>query len=1082
MTRLKTKLPFSFRSSLGKHTSLILFFLALITSPSLAQHHKNTYLYPKKLYQALRYRCIGPYRGGRSIAVTGVISKPHTFYFGATGGGLWKSVDAGQTWKNVSDKYFKTGAVGAVAVAPSDPNVVYVGMGESDIRGDMEVGNGMYKSTDGGKTWKHIGLTNTHIISRIVINPHNPDIVYVAALGHVFANNKQRGIYRSTNGGKTWEKILYVDEKTGGIDIAMDPDNPRILFAAMWQAYRKPWIMSSGGSGSGLYKSTDGGNTWKNISHNPGMPEGLLGKIGVSVSRANPNRIYALIEAKKGGVFRSDDGGKNWKRLFHGTKLRQRAWYYTDIFADPQNENTVYASDLGFFKSVDGGKTFKRISTPHGDNHDLWINPDHPQIMIESNDGGANVSLNGGKTWTRQNQPTGQFYHVAVDNRFPYRIYGSQQDEGAIEIRSRTTSYGITRSDWKYVAGGESGYIVPNPAKPYITYGGSYIGLMTMYNAHSHQDHNITIWPLNTDGYGASQTPYRFNWTFPIVVSKHDPNILYAACQYVFKSTDGGMSWTKISPDLTRNIKSKQQVSGGPITHDETGTENYDTIFSLAESPVKEGVLWSGSDDGLIYLSKNGGKTWKNVTPKHLPPWTKISIIDPSHFNVGTAFVAARRYKLDDFEPYLYKTTDFGKHWTKITTGIAHNQTTFCIRQDTKDKNLLFAGTDRGVWVSFNTGRDWQPLQLNLPHTEVRDMKIQNRENDLVLATHGRGFWIMDNLKPLRLLSEKVKKSDKYLFQPEHAYLMRGSSRHKPGDTFGQNPPNGLVVFYYLKNKLDTTSTVKLTFFTLSGDTIRTFSNKVNGKGKPVKTSDSFYPSKTHKSHDVLTTKSGMNRFVWNLRYPEVKNPPGTVLGSSGGTLKGAHVVPGTYRVQLSVNGRSMTQKFIVKKDPRIEATQADLEAQFKLLRKIHKKQNETAKAVNQIIAARKQIKGYLSKLKNYPEIDKLKKTAQPILNQLKEIQDTIFQNKIHNPEDDLNHPVKLYIKLASLDAYTQSAFARPPKQMYALYKNLSAKVEAQFAKLKPILNQQIPKFNRMVKQMNIPAVYVKEGKNAKKD
>ncbi|HKJ45889.1 MAG TPA: hypothetical protein VJ991_08690 [Balneolales bacterium] len=1067
-----------FNNSSWKQTVLFL-LMSLMAWPVIAQQQKK-YVYPKDMYKALRYRNIGPYIGGRSIAVTGVTSQPHTFYFGATGGGLWKSVDAGVTWKNVSDKYFKTGSVGAIAVAPSDPNVVYAGMGESAIRGDMAVGDGMYKSTDGGKTWQNIGLKDTHVISRIAVDPNNPDIVYVAALGHVFANNKERGIYRSLDGGKTWKKILYVDDKTGAIDIEMDPNNPRILYAAFWQSFRTPWIMSSGGPGSGLYKSTDGGDSWKNISHNPGMPKGLLGKIGVSVSRANPNRIYALIEAKKGGVFRSDDGGKTWQRLFHGTKLTQRSWYYTYIFADPKDENTVYATDLGLFKSVDGGKTFQRIRTPHGDNHDLWINPNHPQIMIESNDGGANVTLNGGDTWTQQDQATGQFYHVAVDNRFPYRVYGPQQDESAIGIKSRTTGYGITQNDWEEVAGGESGYIVPNPAKPYITYGGSYIGLMTTYNEHSHQRHNITVWPLNTDGYGAGQIPYRFNWTFPIMVSKHDPNVMYACSQYVFQSKDGGMSWKRISPDLTRNDKSKQQISGGPITRDETGTENYDTIFNLAESPVKEGVLWSGSDDGLIYVSKDGGKTWDNVTPKGLKPWTKISIIDPSHFDVGTAYVAARRYKLDDFEPYLYKTTDFGKHWTKIIKGIAGNQTTYCIRQDTHDKNLLFAGTDRGVWVSFDNGSNWQPMQLNLPSVPVRDMKIQDRENDLVLATHGRAFWIMDNLKPLRQLSEKVKDSDFYLFQPEHTYLMRGRSGHHPGDTYGENPPNGAVVFYDLKNQLDTTSNVKLTFMTMSGDTIRTFSNKVNGEGKPVKKSKNFYSEKDHTSHDVLATDAGMNRFVWNLRYPEVKNPPNRVLGSSGGTLKGAHVVPGTYKVALSVNGHSMTQQLTVKKDPRIEASQADLEAEFNLLRKIHKKQNETARAINNIISARKQINEYLANLKDYPDIGKLKKAAKPILHNLKAIQDTLYQKNIHNPEDDLNYPVKLYIQLASLDAYTQSAFDRPPKQMYDLYNDLSAKVDAQLTKLKPVLDQQVPKFNQMVKQMQIPAVYMNNKGNSK--
>lgn len=1050
--------------------------ILMITATGQAQsREKGDYKYSPDTYQALRYRPVGPYRGGRSIAVTGVVGKPYTFYFGAAGGGLWKTTDGGKTWLNVSDDDFQAASVGAVTVAPSDPNVVYAGMGESAIRGDFFTGDGIYKSTDGGKRWKHMGLAKTHVISRIVVDPHDPDHVYVAALGHVFDENSERGVYRSLDGGQTWKRILYVSNKAGAIDLAMDPDNPRVIYAAFWQSVRKPWIMSSGGPGSGLYKSTDGGDSWTNISNNPGMPKGLMGKIGVTVSPVNSDRVWALIENKNGGVFRSDDGGKTWKPLFHGTELRQRAWYYTNIFADPKDENTVYATDLGFFKSVDGGKSFDRISTPHGDNHDLWINPHNPDIMIESNDGGANVTYNGGKSWTEQDFNTAQIYHINLDNDFPYHVYGGQQDRSSLKMPSRTTGYGITSDDIQPAAGGESGYIVPTPGKPWITYGGSYIGIMTRYNSHTKQTKNVSVWQENTDGYGAGEIKYRFNWTFPIMISKHNPDALYTASQYLFKSTNKGMSWKRISPDLTRNDKSKQIRSGGPITKDETGTENYDTIFSVAESPLQEGLLWVGSDDGLIHLSRDDGQSWQDVTPKNMPDWALISIIDPSHFDKGTAYVAASKYKLDDFHPYLFVTHDFGKHWTKITDGIPEDEYTRVIREDSQDRKLLFAGTQRSVYVSFNRGEDWQPMQLNLPHTPVRDMRIQDRENDLVLATHGRGFWILDNLKPLRQLSEKVKEVDAYLFEPEHAYLMDGGNYHSREATVGENPPNGAVIFYNLKNKPDSSTTVKLEFMTGQGDQIVTFTNHARKAELGSSGEEEGYHANNHKK--TLPTKAGMNRFVWDLSYPEVQNPPNRVLGSSGGTLNGPKVVPGTYKVKLTVGDQSMTQSFKVKKDPRIDVSQADLRAQFDLLTKIHNKQNRTAKAVNHIIATKKQIHGYLDKISDYPQVDKVRKAAQPILDSLQTVEDELYQPDIHNPEDDLNYPVKLWIKLASLNTYVRSAFSRPAEQSYTLYDSLSTEVDKQLARLGPILNRQLPQFNRMVRAMNIPAVYLDEPK-----
>jgi photosystem II stability/assembly factor-like uncharacterized protein len=1052
--------------------------ILLICATSLLAFSQNkNYVYPQKLYSALKYRNIGPYRGGRSIAVAGQKDEPYTFYFGSTGGGVWKTTDGGITWINVSDKYFKTGAVGALAVAPSDPNVVYAGMGESFIRGNMATGDGVYKSTDGGKTWENVGLKNTHVISNIVIDPKNPDIVYAAALGHVFANNKERGIYRSEDGGITWKKVLYVNDQTGAVDIALDPNNPRVIYAAFWQAYRKPWMMSSGGAGSGLYKSTDGGNTWTNLSKNPGMPKGVMGKIGVSVSGANSDRVYAIIEAKHGGVFRSDDAGKTWHRLYHKSELTQRAWYYSRIYADPQNENVVYAPQVsGLFKSVDGGKTFHPLRTQHGDNHVLWINPKNPQIMIESNDGGANVTYNGGKSWSEEDQATAQFYHVSVDNRFPYHVYGAQQDNSTVNIVSRTNGYGITNKDWFQAAGGESGYVVPDPTNPHITYGGGYDGALTIYNHETGQRQMIDVWPDNPMGHGAAKLKERFQWTYPIVISPHNPSEMYVTSQYVYKSTDHGMSWKRISPDLTKNDKSKQQSSGGPITQDNTAVEYYDTIFAFDESPVKAGILWAGSDDGLVHVSKDGGKTWENVTPKELPDWATISIIEPSHFDAGTAYIAARKFRQDDFHPYLYKTTDYGKHWKKITKGIPENEYTFVIRQDTKKKNLLFAGTQRGVYVSFNDGNDWQPLQLNLPHVPVRDMAIQNRENDLVLATHGRSFWIMDNLEVLRQISDQVEKSDMYLYKPEHAYLTGGRSFHRPGVTIGENPPNGAVIFYYLKNQPSEKETVSLEFMTASGDSIISFSNKTTPQGKSVRRSNTFYKKKGQTPPGVISDTTGMNRFVWNLRYPDATHVPGAVLWY--GNMRGPKIVPGAYKVKLTVNGHSTEKEFEVKKDPRIKASQQDLEAQLALLKKVHEKLDKTDKAINHIRSVRDQINSYLKQLKKYPKVGELKKTAQPILDSLKTIEDNLIQVKAHASEDPLNYPIKLNNKLAALASAISSSYNRPTKQEYDVFNMLSAKVDHQLDQLKPIMDNEVPKFNQKVQSMNIPAVYLSNSDN----
>ncbi|HET7674123.1 MAG TPA: glycosyl hydrolase [Gammaproteobacteria bacterium] len=1028
---------------------------------------------PSTAYSALHWRNIGPFLGGRSIAVAGNAATPHTFYFGATGGGIWKTTDGGKSWIDVSGQALKTGAVGALAIAPSDPNVIYAGMGESFIRGDMATGDGVYKSTDAGKTWSNVGLRDTHVISKIVVDPRDPEHVYVAALGHVFGPNSERGVYESTDGGAHWKKILYVNDKTGAVDLAIDPHNPRILFAAMWQAYRRPWKLSSGGPGSGLYKTTDGGAHWKNISRNPGMPQGILGKIGVSVSGADSNRVYAIVEAKAGGVFRSDDGGATWTRTYHESDLTQRAWYFTRIYADPKNVNLVYAPQVdGVFKSTDGGASFKPLDVPHGDVHVMWIDPANPDIMINGNDGGATVSYNGGESWSREdNQPTGQFYHVALSDAFPFSAYGAQQDRGSVEVANRSDSYGILPADVHNVAGGESGFVVPVPGKPWITYGGGYDGLLERLNRRTGQRTLVDVWPDNVMGHAAKDIKYRFQWTYPIMISRHAPHALYVAAQYVFRSTDEGRSWKRISPDLTRNLKDKQASSGGPLTQDNTSVEYYDVVFALAESPVKQGVLWAGSDDGLVHVSKDDGAHWEDVTPRGLPKLSTISIIEPSHFDAGTAFLAARRYRQDDFKPYLYKTTDYGAHWTRITDGLPDNESSFVIRQDTQDKNLLFAGTLTGVYVSFNGGDDWQSLQLNLPHVPVRDMAIQPRASALVLATHGRAFWVLDDLQPLREMSEKAADAEHYLFTPEPAYLAGGFSFSRPGLAIGENPPNGVVVYYDLKKAAAKGETVKLTFATAAGKTIASFTNHTDAHGKPLHENKEFYPPKEPRQPGVVPAKAGMNRFVWDLRYPEATAVPGAVLWF--GSMRGPRVVPGTYQVTLTVGKASETRKFTILKDPRSSASQADLEAQLALLQQIHDKLDATDKSILQLRKVRDQINAYVEQVAKEPAGADVKKAAQPIVDRLDDIEAALIQTKAHSSEDPLNYPIRLNNKLAALAVTVGAGSSRPTQQEHQVFAELSGQVDKQLQRLDTVLHEQLPKLNALIGNNKIPPITV---------
>ncbi len=1023
------------------------------------------FAYDTTYYGKMKWREIGPFRGGRSIAVAGHKDQPLTYYFGATGGGVWKSEDGGNTWINVSDKFFKLGIVGALAVAESDPNVIYAGTGESCIRGNAMPGEGVYKSEDAGKTWKFIGLKEAQTISKIRVHPKDENIVYVAALGHVFGPNPERGIYRSKDGGKSWQKILSKNDSTGAVDLAIDPNNPRILYAGMWQANRNPWSMTSGGNGSGLWKSVDGGDTWQDITRNDGLPKGIVGKIGITVSPAKADRVWASVEAEDGGLFRSDDGGKNWTKMTDDRRIRQRAWYYSHIFADPKNPEEMYILNVNFHRSMDGGKSLSNISVPHGDNHDLWIDPTNPQRMITGNDGGACVSYNGGQTWTQEDIATAQFYHVALDEEFPYNVYGAQQDNSTVKIASRTTGFGIDRTDWYDVGGGESGYIAPNTKDANIVYAGSYGGFLSRYDHTTGQQQDISVWPDNPMGGGAKDSKYRFQWTYPILVSKYDPKVLYVSANVIFKTTNEGMSWQTISPDLTRNDSTKLGSSGGPITKDNTSVEYYGTIFTLAESPVQRGVLWSGSDDGVVQLSQNDGATWTNVTPKELPPWTMMSIIDASPHDAGTAYLAANRYKLDDFKPYLFKTTDFGKSWKKIVNGIPQNEFTHVIREDPTNKGMLYAGTERGIYVSFDAGERWQPLQLNLPVTPVHDLAIQAREHDLVAATHGRSFWILDDLTPLYQLKDIT--SDIFLYKPRHTYRIDGGSFDRPGLALGKNPPGGVVVTYFLKHQPKEKDSLKLEFVDAGGTVVKTFVGKPTKKGDDQGGDDDDTPT--------CPADSGMNRFVWDMRYPDATKVPGAIMW--GGTTQGPAVVPGTYQVRLRVGEKNLTHAFEIKKDPRVKATDAEFKEQLDFLLKIRDKVSAAHEAVNAIRDIRKQTDDLVKRLEKHPFKDSVSNTAKRMNDRLKKVEEEIVQVRIKSGQDALNFPIKLNDKIASITGVASSADTKPTQQSYDVFTALTSKLDEQLAIYHRVVDKDLAEFNATVKNLDVPAVIMKPPK-----
>ena len=1037
----------------------------------------------------MRWRNIGPHRGGRSVAVTGHPTETMQFYMGSTGGGVWKTTNGGVTWENISDAFFQTASVGAIAISESDPAVLYVGMGESCIRGNVSYGDGVYKSTDGGRTWRSMGLAPTQHIARIRIHPHNPDWVMVAAFGHAFGPNAERGVYRSRDGGETWDLVLHKSENTGAADLAMDPNNPRILFAALWQARRGPWSMSSGGPESGLHRSMDGGETWTDISRNPGLPTGILGRIGVTVSRARPGRVWAIVEAKDGAVFRSDDYGDTWTRLSEHQGLRTRPWYYSHIFADPVDGDRLYVLNSTFFKSLDGGEHFVPVSTPHGDHHDLWIDPQDPRRMIHGADGGASVSFDGGESWSSvYNQPTGEFYHVTTDSRWPYRVYGAQQDNTTLSLPSRNHRVAVGPRDWYDVGGAESGYIAVRPDDPDIVFagssGGGEGGRITRYNHRTGQQKDVSPWPERTAGMAAEEYTYRFQWTSPIVLSPHDPHVLYVAGNHVFRSRDQGQSYEIISPDLSRHDPETLKPSGGPITLDHTGVEVYGTVFALAESPLKPGWLWAGTDDGLIHRSRDGGQTWDNVTPPAdlLAEWTLISIIEPSRHDAETVYVAATRYKHDDFRPLLLKTTDGGDTWQLIVEGLPSDEYTRVVREDPDMPGLLYAGGERGAYVSFNGGAHWQTLRLNMPVVPIHDLTVA--DGDLVAASHGRGFWILDDVSPLRQLARDGQPERVRLFRPRDVvrlmgaaglFVPKGTPFDRPrvamefptGTSYyvkrmgehgeppvlldaGPNPPRGVVIHYWLPADVEGPVILRIK----------------DGAGQVLR----LYRSDTKSDEEAKpSVAAGANRFVWDLRVaPAVK-----VEGQEANPwdVSAPTVPPGTYVVELAVGEATELASFQVVADPRTDATADDRQAAYALALQIRDKVSEVQQAVNRIRRMRADLTEWVARSEGHEVHNELVAAREAADAALATVEGELIQVKGTGPDDDLQYAPRINAQLAYLIGVIDSGEGPPTAGMRSAFAQLQARADEQLDTLRRAEENEVAAFSRLVERAGLPVI-----------
>ena len=1023
-----------------RFTTLLCIVLLSFTFQNLtAQNSNQDTQIPEDFYNQLEWRNIGPYRGGRSLGAAGSPGRPNEYYFGATGGGLWKTVDGGTEWFPVTDGQVTSSSVGAVAVAETNPDIVYIGMGEVQLRGSITQGDGVYKTTDGGKTWRHLGLEETQAVARIRIHPTNPDIVYVAALGHPYGDNPERGVFKSTDGGNTWKKTLFVSEKAGAVDLIIDRNNPNVLYASTWQVYRKAWKMWGGGPDCKLWKSTDGGETWSDLTQNPGMPEGPIGKIGVTVSPADSNRVWAIVEANEGGVFRSDDAGKTWTRTNDERKLRQRAFYYSRIYADPWNKDIVYGLNTGLYKSTDGGKTFDiTINVPHGDNHDLWIDPNNPDRMINANDGGGNVTINGGKTWTEQDYITTQLYHVMTTSDVPYHVAGAQQDNSTIAVPSDGWDHMMARGPnhgWYYaVGGGESGWITQHPTKPDIFYAGSQGALLTRYDRSNGQTRDIQVYPRFFSGEPASALPERWQWTFPIMFAPQDENVMYTCSQHVWKTTDDGQSWEKISPDLTYADPETLGKTGGIITMDMNGPEIYATVFALAPSNHDINTIWAGSDDGKMHITRDGGKNWEDITPKDLPKFSRISIIDESVHNPGTLYIAANRYQVDDREPYVFKTHDYGKTWTKIINGIAPGHFARAVREDPVRPGLLFLATEHGVYFSMNDGELWKSLQLELPDTPIRDLVI--KDNDVVLGSHGRGFWILDNIQPLRQFKGTMTNQKAVLFKPADA--IRGISN--------------LDLQYYLTEEADS-----VTFEILDGNgyMITSFSGD-----QPKYKRDPNVPW-WQREPAKPTTAKGLNTYSWNLRYPGATTFEGMIIWS-GRPANGPKAPLGNYKIRMKVGDYSETHDFEIKIDPNLKGiTKEDLQEQYELASKIMAKTS----AANEAVIKIREIKTQLNDAKGKISSSDYSRTIDPFVKKISAIEEDLYQVKNQSGQDPLNFPIKLNNRLASLRRSVETGDARPTDGAYKVFKELSAELEQHLGKLNQTLSSDLSKINQLLKK-----------------
>ncbi len=1082
------------------------------------QEHATLSAADSTAFSGVQWREVGPYRGGRSVIATGSAARPKEYYLGTTGGGVFKSVDGGEAWFPVTDRFFG-GTIGAIAVAPSNPDVVYVGGGEYPIRGNVSYGDGVWKTTDGGRSWHFLGLGDTRQIARIVVHPTNPDLVYVGAFGHVWAPNAERGVFRSRDGGKTWEKVLFRDDSTGVADLVMDPANPNVLYASFWQAYRLPWTLWSGGKGSGLFKSTDGGDHWTEITRNAGLPAGIWGNSGLDVSASNPNRVYALIEANGGGLFRSDDAGATWTKMNGSNELTQRAWYYMKVHVDPKNPDVVYVNNVSFQKSTDGGRTFHPVrGLHHGDSHHLWIAPNDSRRMIETDDGGAEVTTDGGTTWTEEDYATAQFYHVIATTHFPYHVCGAQQDNSTLCGPSRSPSGAIDINEWQEAGGGESGWIGTRADNPDITYAGSYGALLTRKDMRTGLTANVNPWPDNPMGHPAKDLKYRFQWTFPIIVSPHNSNVVYAGSQHVHKSTNGGQSWSVISPDLTYNDKNTQGNSGGPLTKDQTSVEYYNVVFVIEESPRKQGMLWTGSDDGKLFLTQDDGKSWTDVTPRDMAKYTRVSSISASSFDACAASVAANRYQLDDDRPYAWRTTDCGRSWTRIDAGLAPNEFLRVVREDPGKRGLLFAGTERGVWMSPDAGAHWTRLQLNLPLVPVHDLSI--KDGDLIAATHGRGFWIIDDISTLRQLSDAVLASDAHLFKPLDTYRVSwgggrggGASRRAatsepqtaPVHPVGINPPSGVHVQYWLKSA---GHDVTLQISDAQGKVIESFNSKqdslaaadsIRREARRRSVTDSLHtagvaedsiraivrrtvdaPSASVGEEEPgyrpapavrAPNRRGVNSFNWDMRYPAPHAFRGMILWAAGAQA-GPVAPPGTYTARLIVDGKTAgTESFRLLADPRLtNVTQADYDQQFALLMKVRDRFSEANDAVKTIRYVRYEV-GQREKAIPSAQRERFTRAATALDSALVPVEDSVYQTQNRASEDPLNFPIRLNNKIGALMGVVSASNGRPTAQSYEVLDELSVQLDKVMKRMRSVLDSELPNLNGILKSAGLPAI-----------